>query len=132
MLCNSYKLCDSKNIAKCNFNSSNHLFVIVRWVISTAVASLSGILKCKFVLYLYEGWHLCVDAIEQLIARYPDKMFTFSGICRYFKNSTGSLPILNQPVCTIPLGSWVPKIGDPNGRPLAMLRPNAPLSSARL
>jgi hypothetical protein len=96
------------------------------------LASLSGILKCKFVLYLYEGWHLCVDAIEQLIARYPDKMFTFSGICRYFKNSTGSLPILNQPVCTIPLGSWVPKIGDPNGRPLAMLRPNAPLSSARL
>ncbi|TVU44222.1 hypothetical protein EJB05_03658 [Eragrostis curvula] len=51
-------------------------------------------------------------------------------ICRYFKNSTGNLPILNQPVCTVPLGSWVPKIGDPNGRPLAMLRPNAPLSSA--
>lgn len=54
----------------------------------------------------------------------------FSGICRYFKNSTGNLPILNQPVCSIPLGSWVPKIGDPNSRPLAMLRPNASLSSA--
>jgi len=40
------------------------------------------------------------------------------------------LPILNQPVCSIPLGSWVPKIGDPNSRPLAMLRPNASLSSA--
>ncbi|XP_062213075.1 sucrose nonfermenting 4-like protein [Phragmites australis] len=51
-------------------------------------------------------------------------------ICRYFKNSTGNLPILNQPVCTIPLGSWLPKIGDPNGRPLVMLRPNASLSSA--
>ncbi|KAL6909349.1 hypothetical protein ACP4OV_001630 [Aristida adscensionis] len=51
-------------------------------------------------------------------------------ICRYFKNSPGNLPILNQPVCTIPLGSWLPKIGDPNGRPLAMLRPNASLSSA--
>ncbi|XP_066366287.1 sucrose nonfermenting 4-like protein [Miscanthus floridulus] len=51
-------------------------------------------------------------------------------ICRYFKNSTGNLPILNQPVCSIPLGSWVPKIGDPNSRPLAMLRPNASLSSA--
>lgn len=55
---------------------------------------------------------------------------TFSGICRYFKNSTGNLPILNQPVCTIPLGSWVPKIGDPNSRPLAMLRRTASLSSA--
>ncbi|GJM97301.1 hypothetical protein PR202_ga14220 [Eleusine coracana subsp. coracana] len=51
-------------------------------------------------------------------------------ICRYFKNSTSNVPILNQPVCTIPLGSWVPNIGDPNGHPLAMLRPNAPLSSA--
>ncbi|KAK3148710.1 hypothetical protein QOZ80_3AG0207660 [Eleusine coracana subsp. coracana] len=51
-------------------------------------------------------------------------------ICRYFKNSTSNVPILNQPVCTIPLGSWVPNIGDPNDHPLAMLRPNAPLSSA--
>ncbi|KAF7044787.1 hypothetical protein CFC21_053971 [Triticum aestivum] len=51
-------------------------------------------------------------------------------ICRYFKNSTGSLPILNQPVCSIPLGTWVPKIGEPNGHPLAMLRPNTSLSSA--
>uniref|UniRef100_A0A0E0D9R9 CBS domain-containing protein n=1 Tax=Oryza meridionalis TaxID=40149 RepID=A0A0E0D9R9_9ORYZ len=42
----------------------------------------------------------------------------------------GNLPILNQPVCTIPLGTWVPKIGDPNGRPLAMLRPNTSLSAA--
>ncbi|CAL4928495.1 unnamed protein product [Urochloa decumbens] len=51
-------------------------------------------------------------------------------ICRYFKNSTGNLPILNQPVCTIPLGSWVPKIGDPSCRPLAILRRSASLSSA--
>jgi hypothetical protein len=51
-------------------------------------------------------------------------------ICRYFKNSQGNLPILSQPVCTIPLGTWVPKIGDPNGRPLAMLRPNTSLSAA--
>ncbi|CAN6296981.1 unnamed protein product [Urochloa humidicola] len=51
-------------------------------------------------------------------------------ICRYFKNSTGNLPILNQPVCTIPLGSWVPKIGEPNSHPLAMLRCHASLSSA--
>ncbi|CAM0878219.1 unnamed protein product [Alopecurus aequalis] len=51
-------------------------------------------------------------------------------ICRYFKNSTGSLPILNQPVCTIPLGTWVPRIGEPNGHPLAKLRQNTSLSSA--
>ncbi|XP_020114101.1 sucrose nonfermenting 4-like protein [Ananas comosus] len=51
-------------------------------------------------------------------------------ICRYFKHSSSALPALQQPVCTIPLGTWVPKIGDPSGRPLAMLRPNASLSSA--
>ncbi|KAM0920130.1 hypothetical protein ACQ4PT_007772 [Festuca glaucescens] len=51
-------------------------------------------------------------------------------ICRYFKNSTGSLPILNQPVCTIPLGTWIPRIGEPNGHPLAKLRHNTSLSSA--
>ncbi|KAG1326298.1 sucrose nonfermenting 4-like protein [Cocos nucifera] len=51
-------------------------------------------------------------------------------ICRHFRHSSSSLPVLQQPVCTIPLGTWVPKIGDPNGRPLEMLRPNASLSSA--
>ncbi|XP_008813370.1 sucrose nonfermenting 4-like protein isoform X2 [Phoenix dactylifera] len=51
-------------------------------------------------------------------------------ICRHFKYSSSSLPVLQLPVCTIPLGTWVPKIGDPNGRPLEMLRPNASLSSA--
>ncbi|XP_010931609.1 sucrose nonfermenting 4-like protein isoform X2 [Elaeis guineensis] len=51
-------------------------------------------------------------------------------ICRHFRHSSSSLPILQQPVCKIPLGTWVPKIGDPNGCPLAMLRPTASLSSA--
>nr|XP_010938454.1 sucrose nonfermenting 4-like protein [Elaeis guineensis]XP_010938455.1 sucrose nonfermenting 4-like protein [Elaeis guineensis] len=51
-------------------------------------------------------------------------------ICRHFKHCSSSLPILQQPICTIPLGTWVPKIGEPNGRPLAMLRPNATLSAA--
>ncbi|KAJ6848271.1 sucrose nonfermenting 4-like protein [Iris pallida] len=51
-------------------------------------------------------------------------------ICRHFRHSSGSLPILQQPICTIPLGTWVPRIGEANGRPLAMLRPNASLSSA--
>ncbi|XP_039113983.1 sucrose nonfermenting 4-like protein isoform X1 [Dioscorea cayenensis subsp. rotundata] len=51
-------------------------------------------------------------------------------ICRHFRHSSSSLPILQQPICTIPLGTWVPKIGESNGRPLAMLRPHASLSSA--
>ncbi|XP_058084032.1 sucrose nonfermenting 4-like protein isoform X2 [Magnolia sinica] len=51
-------------------------------------------------------------------------------ICRHFRHSSGSLPILQQPISAIPLGTWVPKIGESNGRPLAMLRPRASLSSA--
>ncbi|XVE63020.1 hypothetical protein DITRI_Ditri06bG0166000 [Diplodiscus trichospermus] len=51
-------------------------------------------------------------------------------ICRHFKHSSSSLPILQQPICSIPLGTWVPKIGESNGRPLAMLRPNASLGAA--
>ncbi|KAJ6852647.1 sucrose nonfermenting 4-like protein isoform X2 [Iris pallida] len=51
-------------------------------------------------------------------------------ICRHFRYSSASLPILQQPICTIPLGTWVPRIGEANGRPLAMLRPNASLGSA--
>ncbi|KAJ6876795.1 hypothetical protein NC651_029719 [Populus alba x Populus x berolinensis] len=51
-------------------------------------------------------------------------------ICRYFRHSAGSLPILQQPICSIPLGTWVPKIGEPNRRPFAMLKPNASLGAA--
>ncbi|XP_058077493.1 sucrose nonfermenting 4-like protein isoform X2 [Magnolia sinica] len=51
-------------------------------------------------------------------------------ICRHFRHCSSSLPILQQPISAIPLGTWVPKIGESNGRPLAMLRPNASLSSA--
>ncbi|XP_015875088.2 sucrose nonfermenting 4-like protein [Ziziphus jujuba] len=51
-------------------------------------------------------------------------------ICRHFRHSSSSLPVLQQPICAIPLGTWVPKIGESNGRPLAMLRPNASLSAA--
>ncbi|XP_041020082.1 sucrose nonfermenting 4-like protein isoform X1 [Juglans microcarpa x Juglans regia] len=49
-------------------------------------------------------------------------------IYRYFRHSLSSLPILEQPICSIPLGTWVPKIGE--SRPFAMLRPNASLSAA--
>ncbi|KAL9356104.1 hypothetical protein Peur_049357 [Populus x canadensis] len=51
-------------------------------------------------------------------------------ICKYFRHSAGSLPILQQPICSIPLGTWVPKTGEPNRRPFAMLRPNASLGAA--
>ncbi|KAL3641973.1 AMP-activated serine/threonine-protein kinase regulatory subunit [Castilleja foliolosa] len=51
-------------------------------------------------------------------------------ICRFFKHSPSSLPILQFPICAIPLGTWVPKIGEGNRRPLAMLRPSASLSAA--
>ncbi|GMH13161.1 hypothetical protein Nepgr_015002 [Nepenthes gracilis] len=51
-------------------------------------------------------------------------------ICRHFKYSTGSLPILQQPICSIPLGTWVPKIGESSAQPFAILRQNASLSAA--
>ncbi|KAJ8766747.1 hypothetical protein K2173_007814 [Erythroxylum novogranatense] len=51
-------------------------------------------------------------------------------ICRFFKHCTGTLPILQLPICAIPVGLWVPKIGESSRCPLAMLRPNASLSSA--
>ncbi|XP_021898792.1 sucrose nonfermenting 4-like protein [Carica papaya] len=51
-------------------------------------------------------------------------------ICRYFRYSSSSLPVLQQPIYSIPLGTWLPRIGESNGRPFAMLRPNASLSAA--
>ncbi|KAF3330770.1 Sucrose nonfermenting 4-like protein [Carex littledalei] len=51
-------------------------------------------------------------------------------ICRYFRHSVSGLPVLQMPVSSIPLGSWVPSIGDRNCRPIAMLRPTASLSTA--
>nr|XP_025662489.1 sucrose nonfermenting 4-like protein isoform X2 [Arachis hypogaea] len=51
-------------------------------------------------------------------------------ICRHFKYSSGSLPILRSPIGSIPLGTRLPKVGELNGQPLAMLRPNASLGAA--
>ncbi|KAK9139407.1 hypothetical protein Scep_009088 [Stephania cephalantha] len=51
-------------------------------------------------------------------------------ICRHFKHSSSALPILHQPICSIPLGTWIPMIGDSSRQPLAMLRPSSSLSSA--
>lgn len=51
-------------------------------------------------------------------------------ICRHFRHAFNSLPILQQPICSIPLGTWVPKLGEFSERPLVMSRPTASLSSA--
>ncbi|KAF5465509.1 hypothetical protein F2P56_015510 [Juglans regia] len=51
-------------------------------------------------------------------------------VCRCFKHCASSLPILQLPICAIPVGTWAPQIGESNRRPLAMLRPSASLSSA--
>ncbi|CAI0551245.1 unnamed protein product [Linum tenue] len=51
-------------------------------------------------------------------------------ICRQFRHSASTLPILQQPICSIPLGTWVPKIGESNPRPVAVLRPNTSLGAA--
>ncbi|XP_022844693.1 sucrose nonfermenting 4-like protein isoform X2 [Olea europaea var. sylvestris] len=51
-------------------------------------------------------------------------------LCRYFTHSPGSLPALQMPICAIPVGTWVPRIGEPNVRPLAVLRSSDSLSAA--
>ncbi|MBA0841275.1 hypothetical protein Goarm_003774, partial [Gossypium armourianum] len=51
-------------------------------------------------------------------------------LCRYFKHCSGSLPVLQLPIYAIPLGTWVPRIGESSSQPFAMLRPTASLSSA--
>ncbi|XP_022842405.1 sucrose nonfermenting 4-like protein isoform X2 [Olea europaea var. sylvestris] len=51
-------------------------------------------------------------------------------LCRYFRHSLGLLPALQMPICEIPVGTWVPRIEEPNVQPLAVLRPSASLSDA--
>ncbi|KAB1214028.1 Sucrose nonfermenting 4-like protein [Morella rubra] len=51
-------------------------------------------------------------------------------ICRYFRHCASSLPILQLPICAIPVGTWAPKIEESNRRSLAMLRPGDTLGSA--
>ncbi|XP_020245891.1 sucrose nonfermenting 4-like protein [Asparagus officinalis] len=42
----------------------------------------------------------------------------------------GSVPILQHPVCRIPVGTWLPETGRGSGHHLAVLQQNASLSSA--
>ncbi|KAI4301783.1 hypothetical protein L6164_035030 [Bauhinia variegata] len=51
-------------------------------------------------------------------------------ICRHFENSLSSLPILQIPIGSIPLGTWVPKVGETNRQPLVKLGPNDSLGAA--
>ncbi|XP_058743356.1 sucrose nonfermenting 4-like protein isoform X1 [Vicia villosa] len=51
-------------------------------------------------------------------------------ICRHIKNCSGFLPILQLPVGSIPLGTWVPKVGESDKQPPAMLKPAASVSDA--
>jgi len=83
------------------------------------LASLSEILKCKLLdLLAKHKW-------------FGTKVWTyFSGICRHFKHSWDSLPILQLPISMLPIGTWVSKLGESNKQPLAMLWPHASLSEA--
>jgi len=40
------------------------------------------------------------------------------------------MALLQQPIYVLPIGTWIPEIGNGGGRPLAMLRPIESLSSA--
>lgn len=51
-------------------------------------------------------------------------------VCRYFRHSASSLPILQMPICSLPLGTWMPKIGETTRQPLAILRPSSSISAA--
>lgn len=54
---------------------------------------------------------------------YPD-------ICRHFRHSSGSLPLLQQPVFGINIGTWASEMGRESARQLVILSSNASLSLA--
>ncbi|KAL3648852.1 AMP-activated serine/threonine-protein kinase regulatory subunit [Castilleja foliolosa] len=51
-------------------------------------------------------------------------------ICRFFKHSPSTLPVLQLPLRAIPVGTWVPKPSETNRRPLDVLRPSSSISAA--
>lgn len=92
------------------------------------LASLSGILKCKFPTPNFPHHNSLLHL--SLILLTAEHRPIFPGICRHFKHSSSSLPILQQPICSVPLGTWVPKIGESSRLPFATLKPNASLGDA--
>ena len=61
------------------------------------------------------------------VKRAHNELVVYAGLCRHFRHSLGSLPLLNQPIGSLPLGTWR---GDRPDHQLAMLKANAPLSTA--
>ncbi|XP_039126505.1 sucrose nonfermenting 4-like protein isoform X1 [Dioscorea cayenensis subsp. rotundata] len=51
-------------------------------------------------------------------------------IFTHYREPIIALPLLQHPICRIPLGTWLLETGRGNGRQLAMLGSNSPLSSA--
>lgn len=51
-------------------------------------------------------------------------------ICRHFRHVPSSVPLLSQPIGTLPIGIWVSGIAEPGSRPLQVLRRDEPLSRA--
>ncbi|KAL6581922.1 AMP-activated serine/threonine-protein kinase regulatory subunit [Orobanche minor] len=74
--------------------------------------------------------YMSVDATNPHLLHLASLSGILKCICRFFKHSPSSLPILEFPLRAILVGTWVPKPGEPNRRPLAMLRPNSSLSGA--
>ncbi|XP_022856585.1 sucrose nonfermenting 4-like protein isoform X2 [Olea europaea var. sylvestris] len=53
-----------------------------------------------------------------------------SDVCRHFKHHIGYLPLLQQPIGYLPLGTWAREAGRASDRPLLTLRTNDSLDSA--
>ncbi|XP_022856587.1 sucrose nonfermenting 4-like protein isoform X4 [Olea europaea var. sylvestris] len=51
-------------------------------------------------------------------------------VCRHFKHHIGYLPLLQQPIGYLPLGTWAREAGRASDRPLLTLRTNDSLDSA--
>jgi len=51
-------------------------------------------------------------------------------ICRHFRHVPSSVPLLSQPIGTLPIGIWVSGIAEPGSRTLQVLRRDEPLSRA--
>lgn len=51
-------------------------------------------------------------------------------ICRNFRHTSASLPILQLPIGAFRLGAWVPRVGEPNQRPIEMLKASFSLGYA--
>ncbi|KAJ0988719.1 hypothetical protein J5N97_007075 [Dioscorea zingiberensis] len=51
-------------------------------------------------------------------------------IFTHYRDAITSLPLLQHPICSIPMGTWLPETGRGNGQQLAILGNNSPLSSA--